>query len=174
MRKKGKKESERNLQNKMQNLELQLHWLKDTFKKSLLMLPPVFSWIRHLKIDLQTARLCTCSSRWWIRVGHVASSRGRPLVEAILLGRWWVGIALRSRWRWAIAIHHTRWRVTVGSSSILHRSATRSWSTERIKVIFQRLQKIQSYLYRNVLCFYKVFLIFKVFVFYCNCSRFLI
>lgn len=50
----------------------------------------------------------TCSSRWWIRVGHVASSRGRPLVEAILLGRWWVGIALRSRWRWAIAIHHTR------------------------------------------------------------------
>lgn len=72
--------------------------------------------------------LCTCSS-CWIGVAHVSRSRGwRPLVVSILRRRGWVRIAMWSRLRWPVAIHHSRWRIAVRGSTILSRSGARSWS----------------------------------------------
>lgn len=64
----------------------------------------------------------------WIVIAHVASCswRRRTLVEPILLTRWWVGIAGGGSGRWAVAVHHTRWRIAVGESPVLCWSSTRS------------------------------------------------
>lgn len=89
-------------------------------------------WIWHSNVILQMTEFCTCSG-CWTGVAHVGGSRGRALVESILLGRGWVRIAGRSRWRWAIAIHHSRRRIAVRCSTVLCRSSTRSWNTAREK-----------------------------------------
>lgn len=86
----------------------------------------------------------TCRGSW-VGATHVPSSKGRTLVESILLTWGWICIAGGSRWRRAIAIHHTRWRIAIRRPTILDRSCTRCWNRKgknglstKIKWNFQR------------------------------------